>query len=357
MARLHRSDPASPGWSLRRRGKGCQLFDARGRELTGDASHERVAALVIPPAWKDVWICPSERGHIQATGVDAAGRTQYLYHPDWTASRSRAKFRRMGDFATQLDGLRAMVERDLAGGETLERANVLAGLVRLLDIGFFRVGSEQYAAANRTFGLTTLLREHVTVRRDGTIVFDYTAKHGRRRIQRASDAEVSELVGRLKRRRVDPDPRLFASRDDDVWRAVRASDLNGYLQEATGTDTTAKDFRTWNGTVLAAAWLAPVEPPTTKSGRARASATVLREVADALGNTLAVTRSSYVDPRVVDRWARGEAIDIDAGDLDPDPDQWSANDRRAVELAVVDLLDLGGAARSAAKRAPATAAS
>lgn len=353
MARLRRSDPAGPGWTLRRRGKGFELFDARGRKLTGEASRERVAALVIPPAWRDVWISPSERGHIQATGIDAAGRRQYLYHPDWTASRSRAKFRRMGDFAAQLGPLREAVEHDLAEAETLVRPAVLGGLVRLLDIGFFRVGSERYAAENRTFGLTTLLRDHATVRRDGTIVFDYTAKHGKRRVQRASDPAVSELVARLKRRRVDPDPRLFASRDDErAWSAIRAADLNAYLRELTGIDTTAKDFRTWNGTVLAAALLAPIEPPTTKTARARIAAEALRQVADALGNTLAVTRSSYVDPRVVDRWAKGDVIDLSDGDLDPDPDAWTADDRRAVELAVIDLLDLDPRARAGAKKAP-----
>lgn len=352
MARLTRSDPASPGWSLRRRGRGFELFDARGRKLTGDASRERVEALVIPPAWQEVWICPSERGHIQATGIDAAGRRQYLYHPDWTASRSRRKFTRMGEFAAELATLRDVVGQDLGDGNGLQRPAVLAGLARLLDIGFFRVGSERYAAQNRTFGLTTLLREHASVRRDGTIVFDYIAKHGRRRVQRASDPEVAELVARLKRRRVDPHPRLFASRDDDLWSAVRAADLNAYLKDATGADITAKDFRTWNGTVLAAALLSQVDPPTTKTGRAKAAADVLREVADSLGNTLAVTRSSYVDPRVVDRWARGETIGVTTGDVPADPETWSPGERREVELAVVDLLGLGGAAKAAAARAP-----
>ncbi len=352
MARLRRSDPAGPGWSLRRRGKGFELFDARGRKLTGEASRERVEALVIPPAWQDVWISPSERGHIQATGIDAAGRRQYLYHPEWTASRSRKKFTRMGEFAAQLAALREAVERDLAHADHLERAAVLAGLTRLLDVGFFRVGSERYAAENRTFGLTTLLREHATVKRDGTIVFDYVAKHGRRRVQRTSDGEVGELVARLKRRRLDPDPRLFASREERVWTAVSARDLNGYLQDTTGAAITAKDFRTWNGTVLAAALLAQVEAPATKTARARASAQVLSQVADMLGNTLAVTRSSYVDPRVVDRWGRGDTIDVDRGDLDPDPDHWTPDERQAVELAVVDLLGLGGAAQAAAEHAP-----
>lgn len=338
---------------MRRRGNGFELFDARGRKLTGDASHDRVAALAIPPAWQDVWISPSERGHIQATGVDAAGRRQYLYHADWTANRSRAKFQRMGEFAAELGPLRESVERDLRAAEQLGRPAVLGGLVRLLDIGFFRVGSERYAAENRTFGLTTLLRDHATVRRDGTIVFDYIAKHGKRRVQRASDPAVGELVSRLKRRRVDPDPRLFSSRDEDRrWTAIRAGDLNAYLQELTGIATTAKDFRTWNGTVLAAAFLAATPAPGTKTARNRVANDALRQVADALGNTLAVTRSSYVDPRVVDRWRRGDVIDLDDGDLAPDPDEWNAEDRRAVELAVIDLLDLDPRARAGAARAP-----
>ncbi|MDO9355411.1 MAG: DNA topoisomerase IB [Solirubrobacteraceae bacterium] len=351
MPRVRRSDPASPGWSLKRRGKGFELFDARGRKLTGEAAHDRVRSLVIPPAWSDVWICPSPTGHIQATGVDGAGRRQYLYHEGWTASRSRAKFRRMSDFAVQLGPLREAVERDLDHSR-LHRPTVLAGLVRLLDIGFFRVGSERYASENRTFGLTTLLREHATVRRDGTIVFDYTAKHGKRRVQRATDEDIGELVNRLKRRRSDPDPRLFSSQDEDVWRAIRAADLNAYLQNATGTDITAKDFRTWNGTVLAAALLATVDPPTSKTGRQRATAEMVRHVAGLLGNTPAVARSSYIDPRVVDRWARGETIPLQAGDVAPDPDAWSADERREIELAVVDLLDLGGAATAGAKKAP-----
>jgi DNA topoisomerase IB len=351
LARIRRSDPAGPGWSMRRRGKGFELFDARGRKLTGDAAYDRVKALVIPPAWNDVWISPSPNGHIQATGVDAAGRRQYLYHEAWTANRSRAKFNRMSDFAVQLETLREAIERDL-DPTNLNRAAVLAGLVRLLDIGFFRVGSERYAHENRTFGLTTLLREHATVRRDGTIVFDYIAKHGKRRVQKASDERIGELVTRLKRRRTDPAPQLFASRDEDLWRAVHAHDLNGYLQESTGADITAKDFRTWNGTVLAATLFARTELPTAKTSRNRAAAGVIRQVAEVLGNTPAVARASYVDPRVVDRWSKGDTLDIDASDIEVDPEQWSAGDRREIELAVVDLLDLGSTARSGAKKAP-----
>ncbi|MBJ7471528.1 MAG: DNA topoisomerase IB, partial [Solirubrobacteraceae bacterium] len=211
----------------------------------------------------------------------------------------------MEDFASRLDVMRESVARDL-DPTNLERATVLAGLVQLLDAGFFRVGSERYAAQHRTFGLTTLLRSHVTVRRSGVIVFDYTAKHGKRRVERASDERVAELVVRLKRRRSDVHPRLFSSRDLGRWSAVRASDLNAYLQTASGTAVTAKDFRTWNGTVLAATLLAHAKVPASRRDRERVATGVLREVADALGNTLAVARGSYVDPRVVDAWGRGD---------------------------------------------------
>lgn len=323
-----------------------QVLDARGRPLTGEATHERVRALAIPPAWTEVWICPSPNGHIQATGIDGAGRRQYVYHEGWSASRSRAKFRRMEEFAVELDALRASVEADL-DPESLARASVIAGLVRLLDLGFFRVGSERYAAKHRTFGLTTLLREHATVRRDGTIVFDYTAKHGKRRIERVGDDAVGTLVTRLKRRRIDPAPRLFAASDGDRWAAVRAEDVNAYLREATGVDVTAKDFRTWNATVLAAALLAGTERPASRAGRDRAVAAMIREVSTQLGNTPAVCRASYVDPRVVDRWARGQTIELARGEVSVDADDWTAEDRRALELAVVDLLELPPSRRPA----------
>lgn len=338
MPPVRRSDPAGPGWTRRRRGRGFELFDARGRKLTGEAARERVAALAIPPAWNDVWICPSPDGHIQATGIDAAGRRQYLYNERWTASRSRAKFARMGDFAVRLPELRAAAARDFTAGGR-DRTTVLAALTQLLDIGFFRVGSERYAAENRTFGLTTLLREHVAIEGHSTIVFDYIAKHRQRRIQRVAAPELAELVDGLRRRRRDPGPHLFASCDEELWRRVRASDLNAYLQgRGGGAQITAKDFRTWNATVAAAALLAATPVPGTKTARARAATGVLRHVAQLLGNTLAVCRSSYVDPRVVDRWAKGDSIDLRGGSLAPDFDTWSGAERGEVEQAVIDLL-------------------
>lgn len=339
MARLRRSDPAGPGWQLRRRGRDFELFDARGRKLTGDAAYERVRALALPPAWREVWICPNPNGHIQATGIDAAGRRQYRYHDRWTASRNRAKFRRMGVFAEALPLLREHAATELDPGN-LHTRSVHAGLVALLDAGFFRVGSETYAARHRTFGLTTLLREHATCRRDGTIVFDYVAKHSKRRVEQIAAPELAELVGRLKRRRRDDTPRLFAACDNDLWRPVRASDLNAHLREIAGAEITAKDFRTFHATVLAAVLLAQTELPTTRAARERAAAGALRPVAETLGNTLAVCRSSYVDPRVVDRWARGETIDVGRVEVEPHPSSWDAATRVQLEAAVIELLDL-----------------
>ena len=326
---------------MRRRGRGFQLQDARGRTIVGEAHRERVRSLVIPPAWQDVWISPNPRGHIQATGVDGSGRRQYLYHDAWQASRSRAKFRRMASFGLALEPLRAQVELDLDGDER-DETTVLAALARLLDVGFFRIGSERYAATNRTFGLTTLLREHATVKRDGTIVFDYTAKHGKRRVQRVGDERVGDIVGRLKRRRADVDPRLFAHEREDRWHAVHANELNAYLRAAAGgvEQLTAKDFRTWNATVLAAAGLARHDPAEARSQRSRAIAVnaVVRDVADTLGNTPAVCRSAYIDPRVIDRWAKGDTVAAVALQADADPDRWSVDERRAIEGAVGELL-------------------
>lgn len=339
MARVRRSDPGAPGWSLRRRGRGFELLDARGRKLTGEAAYERVRALALPPAWSEVWICPQPNGHIQATGLDAAGRRQYRYHDDWTASRSRAKFKRMGTFAAALPTLRAHVDDALDPTEP-DLGSVLAGLVGLLDAGFFRVGSEAYAARHRTFGLTTLLREHATCRRDGTIVFDYTAKHGKRRVEQIAAPPLSELVGRLKRRRLHDDPRLFAARGERGWCAIRASELNAHLREVGGAEISAKDFRTFHATVLAAVSLAQTEVPTSKAARARAATAALRPVAEQLGNTLAVCRSSYVDPRLVDRWARGETIPVGRGELPLLPSAWSATERIELEAAVIELLEL-----------------
>ena len=200
MARLRRSDCSGPGITRRRRGKGFEYRDDEGRRITEEEVLVRIRELGIPPAWEDVWICPYPMGHLQATGMDAAGRKQYLYHPKWRVRRDAEKFDDMARFARALPALRASVSADLEGDE-LTRERVLALAVRLLDRGFFRIGSEEYTAENESYGLATMRKEHVTVGRDGEMGFDYPAKSGVRRVQAVVDPVAAEIVGRLRRRR------------------------------------------------------------------------------------------------------------------------------------------------------------
>jgi DNA topoisomerase-1 len=265
----------------------------------------RVNELVIPPAWEDVWICPYPGGHIQATGVDQRGRKQYLYHPRWRARRDQAKFDDMVTFARALPALRERVAADLARGD-FSRDHVLALAVRLLDRGFFRIGSEDYAVTNETFGLATMRQRHVRVEGDH-LLFDYPAKSGKRRVQAVVDPELAGDVCTLKRRRGGGDE-LLAYKLDRRWADVRSSDINAWLKDATGEDVSAKDFRTWGATVLAAVGLAVSPVPDTKAARKRAMARTVKEVAYYLGNTPAVARASYIDPRTFDRYVDGVTI-------------------------------------------------
>jgi DNA topoisomerase-1 len=241
VPRLRRVSPTSPGLHRIRRGSGFSYEDAGGQRVADATTQERIEALVIPPAWDDVWICPSANGHIQATGVDAAGRRQYRYHNDWRLTRDLEKHERVLDFASVLPTVRDRVTADLAG-EGLRRDRVLACAIRLLDLGFFRIGSEQYAARNQTFGLATMLKEHVTVSK-GVVTFDYTAKSGKHRLTSLVEPEVGAVVQSLRRRRGGGDG-LLAYRDGKNWVAVRSGDINAHLQQLSGGDFTAKDFRT-----------------------------------------------------------------------------------------------------------------
>jgi DNA topoisomerase IB len=303
------------------------------------AERDRIKKLVIPPAWKDVWICPWPNGHIQAVGTDAAGRRQYLYHPRWREKRDREKFDHMLEFAAALPAVREAITTELAGrGLTKER--VLAAAVRLLDLGFFRVGGERYAEDNGTYGLATLRRDHVSFSR-GEIVFCYPAKGGYERVQAIADPQVVRVIRGLRSRSQDPQDALFAYRRDSGWHDLHSQEINQYLKELTGLDVSAKDFRTWNATVLAAVGLAvsPV-PRTSESSRKRAVARVVKEVSEYLGNTPAVCRSSYIDPRVIERYQRGDTI---ADDLDRlgEVAEGSMAIQGAVELAVLNLLRPG----------------
>jgi DNA topoisomerase I len=280
------------------------------------------------------------RGHLQATGIDAAGRKQYLYHEQWRAHRDRQKFDSMIAFGEALPRMRRSVVRDLRLGGNggsgssaaarLSRDRVLACSVRLLDLGFFRIGSEDYAERNESFGLTTMLRKHVTIDRD-LLVFDFPAKSGQRRVQAIADGEALAVVVDLKRRRSGS--QLLAYREGEEWSELRAEDVNDYIKRASGGAFTAKDFRTWNATVLAAVALAGAqERPKARAARDRAVAGAIKTVAAYLGNTPAVCRASYVDPRVIDRYNAG--VTIPPGE----PDLADPRVRRRVESSVLDLL-------------------
>ena len=337
MARLRRVDCSSPGIRRVRRGRGFSYEEEDGTRIEDREVLERIRELVIPPAWKDVWICPNPRGHIQATGYDVAGRKQYLYHPDWRENRDREKFTGMEAFATSLPAMREQVTADL-GRRTLARDRVLACSVRLLDLGFFRIGSERYAAENETYGLATLRKKHVRIER-GAAVFDYQAKHALRHRQEIADPLVLRTI-RALRNRDGGGYELLAYRNGRSWVDVKAADINAYLKSVMGGDYTAKDFRTWNATVLAAAQLAGDEAvkARTKTARKRAAAAACRAVADYLSNTPAVCRSAYIDPRVFDRFDAGETIrdSLERIVRGTEPGEWP--DREKIERAVLRLL-------------------
>jgi DNA topoisomerase I len=336
MTRLRRADCSGPGIARRRAGRGFSYRDAQGRRVEDPDTLERIRELGIPPAWRDVWICPDPRGHLQATGTDAAGRKQYLYHAAWRARRDAEKFDDMVRFARALPALRERVNADLSATADISRARVLACAVRLLDRGFFRIGTEEYTVTNESYGLATMRKEHVTLLAGGAMVFDYPAKSGQRRVQEVVDPEVAEIVATLKRRR-GGGAELLAYKEAGRWRDLRSPDINAYLKEATGDDFSAKDFRTWTATVLAAVALAvSASAAGTKTSRKRAITRAIKEVSHYLGNTPAVARASYIDPRVFDAYSAGLVIRPDLPDLEPG--QLPIH-HRAVEEAVLDLID------------------
>ena len=335
-ARLRRSDCSGPGIPRIRRGRGFAYVDEDSERIEEPEVLERVRGLAIPPAWRDVWICRDPLGHLQATGIDAAGRKQYLYHPRWRERRDRQKFEKMVRFGEGLPKLRRRVRRDLGSSSDPDRQRVLACAVRLLDVGMFRIGSEEYADDDGGYGLATIRREHVSLEGD-RVCFDYLAKGGMRRRQVIHDPLAVDVVRALKRRRGGED-QLLAYREHRRWRSVRSHEINDYLKEILGEDFSAKDFRTWNATVMASMSLATAgRDAATKTARKRAVDQAVKAVAGLLGNTPAVARRAYIDPRVFDRYLSGWTI---AGALDRIRDLDVTDDRvRArIESAVVDLL-------------------
>jgi DNA topoisomerase IB len=309
--RLRRSKPSGPGLTRRRSGRGFRYLDRDGAAITDAETVRRIKELVIPPAWENVWISPDPRGHIQATGVDAAGRKQYLYHPAWRTARDEAKFDRVLRVARRLPKMRDRLQEDLVNGRGLTRDRILAAIVLLLDHGMFRVGNDQYAGRDEdpSYGLSTLKPEHVGCR-GGRVSLEFPGKSGVQHTGTIGDGEVCSVLRDLKRRRRGED-RLFAYWDRSArrWREIHADAINEYLREISGARMTAKDFRTWHGTVTAAAALAESGPEDTASKRKKAVAYAMKEVADKLGNTPAVARSAYVDPRVVERYEDGEVAE------------------------------------------------
>jgi DNA topoisomerase IB len=347
VPRLRRSSCAAPGIARRGRGRGHEYLDPDGQRIDDPEVLERIAQLTIPPAWRDVWICMDPLGHLQATGIDAAGRKQYRYHERWRTHRDRRKFDSMLAFGKALPRLRRRVGRDLrsaapdrSSDTRLDRERVLACAVRLLDLGFFRIGSDDYAERNESFGLTTMLREHVTIAGE-ELVFDFPAKSGQRRVQAIADRDALDVVSSLKHRRSGE--QLLAYRERRRWHELDAGQVNEYIKRHSRGDFTAKDFRTWNATVLAAVALAePDAQGRTAAARERSVRAAIETVAAYLGNTPAVCRASYVDPRVLDRYRDGDTIAATLTALSGGgPDLGDTRVRRRVERAVLELLDAG----------------
>ena len=304
--RLKRSDCSAAGIERRPHGRGFSYRDANGERVADEQTLERIRELAIPPAWEEVWVCPDPLGHIQATGVDEAGRKQYLYHERWQRRAASRKFDSAREFARALPKLRRAVTRDLAL-EGMPRERAFACAVRLLDRGFFRIGGERYAEENKSYGVATVRREHVSIS-DGEVVFDFPAKSGQRRVQSIRDDAVRQAIEAMRRRRGGPED-LLAFHEDGEWHDLRSEDVNAYLQEKAGEEFSAKDFRTWHGTVLAAVELAREEEPKSKAAAERSIRAAIERVADVLGNTPAVCRRSYVDPRVIERFREGIVIE------------------------------------------------
>lgn len=311
---LVRVAPAEPGLSRRRRGRGWSFAEVDGSPVTDPSTIARIKGLVIPPAWQDVWICPDPAGHIQAVGTDAAGRRQYLYHEEWRRGRDREKHQRVLELGQSLADVRREVLTRL-GQPGLGRDRVLAAGVRMLDIGVFRPGGEQYAPGDEedeegTFGLATIRREHVSLRR-GAVLFSYPAKGGIPRSVSLKDPPLHRVCNSLLRRRGGGED-LLAYRVMKDWFDVRAEHLNEAVKELAGEEYTCKDLRTWNATVLAAVTLATAvaEDGTPRSQRARKryERRAAVAVSEHLGNTPTVARASYIDPRVLERFEDGRTV-------------------------------------------------
>jgi len=344
VVRLRRVSCSGPGIARVRTGTGFRYVDAAGSRVADETVLARIEALVLPPAWEDVWICSVATGHIQATGLDAKGRRQYRYHDAWRVQRDLAKHDRVLDFATRLPAARERMRDDLTTSG-LTRTRVLACAVRLLDLGFFRIGGEQYASENHSYGLATLLKQHVTVTTSTSgeleVGFEFVGKSGKLWERSLVEPEVASVVKQLRQRR-GGGPELLAYRSGPgrtaSWVDVKSGDINDYLRGVTGGDDTAKDFRTWSATVMAAVGLAVSTHADSPTARKRAVTRVVKEVAEKLGNTPAVCRASYIDPRIIDLYDHEVTIAPQLELLGDEASYGSPAFQGAIEQAVLSLL-------------------
>jgi DNA topoisomerase I len=318
--------PRTKGWRRVGSNRRFRYEDEHGRRITDEEQLERIASLAIPPAWKEVWISPRPNAKLQATGIDAAGRKQYLYHPRFRAEQEQAKYANLIRFGERLPELRAVMAEHLEGEQfAFEWTSALA--VRLINLGWFRVGSDRYAKRHRTFGITTLKKSHVTVR-GSRVVFKYRGKQRAWVHTALVDDELATAIRALLN--LEGGPRVFRYRSEDEIFHLTGRKLNEYIQEHMGAEFTAKDFRTWGGTLVAAICFAERGLCESETEGKRAVAAVMRKVGERLGNTPSVARSSYVSPAVVDHYLDGRTIDdfrprhlrvVRARDIDLDPEE------------------------------------
>lgn len=326
---LARSDPRGPGISRVRRADGYRFVSPAGADISDPETLARISTLAIPPAWTSVWISPDPSGHIQATGVDSRGRTQYRYHLLWREQRDAQKFEHMLRFAAALPTLRTATLHDLER-RALDRGRVAASAVRLIDLGLFRLGGERYAELDHHYGATTLEKRHVSVHRDA-VVFDYVGKEGKRRAVTVTDRAVLATVRSLARSDNGLDS-LFSWQDGDSWHPLHSHDVSAYIAENAGGHFTAKEFRTWNATVLMALLLANAEPPATPRRARSVIVAGIREVAAWLGDTPGVARASYIDPRLISTYESDGRL----ASIPPLPPELPAS--AEAEIAVAGLL-------------------
>lgn len=315
----------TPGIKRERAGDSFIYTDPHGKRVTDAETLQRIKALAIPPAWENVWICPNSNGHIQATGRDARGRKQYRYHARWREVRDAAKYERLAAFGAALPMMRERVDADLRL-RGLPRRKVLATVVKLLEETSIRIGNEEYRRENRSFGLTTMLDRHARFEPSG-VRFDFKGKSGKMHSVKLSDRRLARIV---KQCQDIPGQELFQYLDEDGQRhSIESSDVNEYLKEISGSDFTAKDFRTWNGTVLAMRYLRLCERPSSATAGKKLVSGAIKNVAQDLGNTPAVCRKAYVHPVVLNAYMDG-ALDPEAGFAEPKPDDTLTGEERCV---------------------------